>query len=86
VEVASVRRGHNAAVTVTDTGKGISAEHLEVIFERFFRADPDAPGGTGIGLTIARRIARLHDGEVTAASAGPGRGATFTVEVPLATH
>ena len=57
-----------------------------MLFRSFFRADPDAPGGTGIGLTIARRIARLHDGEVTAASAGPGLGATFTVEVPLATH
>ena len=41
-------------------------------------------GGTGIGLTIARRIARLHGGDVTAASEGVGRGATFTVEIPLA--
>jgi len=55
-----------------------------VIFERFFRADRDAPGGTGIGLTIARRIARLHGGEVTAASRGLGQGSTFRVAIPLA--
>jgi histidine kinase len=83
VEVVAQRHGQHAAVTIADTGRGIDPEHLEVIFERFFRADRDAPGGTGIGLTIARRIARLHGGEVTAASAGPGSGATFTVQLPL---
>jgi signal transduction histidine kinase len=71
-------------VTVADTGRGIDPEHLEVIFERFFRADRDAPGGTGIGLTIARRIARLHGGDVMAASGGIGHGSTFTVAIPLA--
>jgi signal transduction histidine kinase len=81
VEVTTLRRGHTAVVTIADTGRGIDPEHLEVIFERFFRTDRDAPGGTGIGLTIARRITRLHEGDVTA---GPGRGATFTVEIPLA--
>jgi signal transduction histidine kinase len=85
VEVTTLRRGHTAVVTIADTGRGIDPEHLEVIFERFFRTDRDAPGGTGIGLTIARRIARLHEGDVTATSDGPGRGATFTVEIPL-TH
>jgi signal transduction histidine kinase len=82
VEVAATRHGEVAVVTVADTGTGIGPEHLEVIFERFFRVDRDAPGGTGIGLTIARRIARLHGGDVTAASPGTGRGATFTVEIP----
>jgi len=84
VEVTARRRGHDAVVTVSDNGRGIEPENLEAIFERFFRADRDAPGGTGIGLTIARRIARLHGGEVSAASAGLGWGATFTVEIPLA--
>ncbi|HEX9978228.1 MAG TPA: HAMP domain-containing sensor histidine kinase [Acidimicrobiia bacterium] len=84
VEVVAQRRGTKAAVSVTDTGRGIAPEHLEAIFERFFRADRDAPGGTGIGLTIARRIARLHQGDVTATSPGLGHGSTFTVEIPLA--
>jgi signal transduction histidine kinase len=83
VEVLTQRRGGAGLVTVADTGRGIDPGHLEVIFERFFRADRDAPGGTGIGLTIARRIARLHGGEVTAASEGLGHGSTFTVEIPL---
>jgi signal transduction histidine kinase len=73
-----------AAVEVADDGEGIAPEHLERIFERFFRVDGPAPasGGAGIGLTIARGIARAHGGDVTAASPGPGRGATFTVSVP----
>ncbi len=84
VEVLAQRQGADAVVTISDTGRGIDPEHLEVIFERFFRADRDAPGGTGIGLTIARRIARLHGGEVTAASPGLGQGSTFRVTLPLA--
>ena len=72
-----------AAVAITDTGRGLAADQREAVFERFYRADRSAPGGTGIGLTIARSIARLHGGDVTATSPGPGLGSTFTVRLPL---
>jgi signal transduction histidine kinase len=54
------------------------------VFERFYRGDRNAPGGSGIGLTIARSIARRHRGDVTADSGGPGRGSVFTLSIPLA--
>ena len=75
-----------AAVMVADTGVGIAAEDLGLVFERFYRVPglPRPSGGSGIGLTIARGIARAHHGEITAASPGPGRGSTFTLELPLA--
>ena len=80
--------GDAAVVDVTDDGEGIAPEHLDHVFERFYRvpgrrATGDATG-SGIGLTIARAIAGLHDGTLTAASPGPGRGATFTFRMPLA--
>ena len=84
VRVKATRRDAIAVVAVTDNGKGLTAEQTEAVFERFYRTDPSAPGGTGIGLTIARSIARRHGGDVTAESAGPGRGSTFTFDIPLA--
>lgn len=82
------RRGGAAVLEVSDTGEGIEAAHLGQVFERFYRV-PGRRGagegtGSGIGLTIARSIAELHGGELTASSEGPGRGATFTLSVPLA--
>ena len=68
-------------LTVTDSGSGIPSEQLDTIFERFTRLDRDQPG-TGIGLNIARTLVRGHGGDITAASPGPGQGATFTVQVP----
>jgi signal transduction histidine kinase len=71
-------------VVVTDTGVGLSAQDLEGVFERFYRApgQPRRSAGSGVGLTIARGIARGHGGDVTASSAGPGRGASFTLVLP----
>jgi histidine kinase len=76
--------GDRAVVAVTDTGRGIAAEHLERVFDRFFRVDAVAPaaGGTGIGLTIARGIVRAHGGDISASSPGPGAGTVFTVALP----
>jgi len=72
-----------ARVEVSDSGRGIAPENLEHVFERFFRADPRGhAAGTGIGLTIARSIARAHGGDLTAASEGLGRGATFRITLP----
>ena len=75
-----------ATVSVADTGVGIAAEDLGLVFERFYRVPdlPRPPGGSGIGLTIARGIARAHDGDITASSAGRDAGSTFTLVLPIA--
>ena len=85
VVVASQQAGDVAKVTVSDSGHGIAAADLGRVFDRFYRAEQDSHStGSGIGLTIARSIARSHGGDVTASSDGPGRGAAFAVTVPLA--
>ena len=93
---AALTRG-SVLLTVTDTGEGIDAQHLPHVFERFYRADParhrtegngagsGAGDGAGIGLTISAAIVQAHGGRIRAASEGPGRGATFTIELPVAT-
>jgi two-component system, OmpR family, sensor histidine kinase BaeS len=86
VTVTARRRGDALEIAVADTGEGIAAEHLERVFERFYRVDPArarASGGTGIGLAIVRAIVEAHGGKVSATSAGPGRGATFTASLPI---
>ncbi|GBD85937.1 signal transduction histidine-protein kinase BaeS [bacterium BMS3Abin02] len=75
--------GPDALVRVTDTGLGLTSEQQTQVFERFYRADHSVPGGTGIGLTIARGIARQHGGDITATSTGLGEGATFVIRIPL---
>lgn len=77
--------GGRAEVVVTDTGVGLAQEDIERVFERFYRAPGQSrrSAGSGVGLTIARGIARAHDGDVTASSAGRGWGASFTIVLPL---
>lgn len=77
--------GGSGVVRVTDTGPGISAEHLPHVFDRFYRVDPSrsqAAGGAGLGLSISRWIAESHGGTLSVDSA-PGSGSTFIVRVPL---
>jgi two-component system, OmpR family, sensor histidine kinase SenX3 len=75
------------AIRVTDQGIGISPAELKRIFRRFYRI-PEAVAmrikGTGLGLFIVSRIARKHGGKVFAESPGPGRGSTFTLQLPVA--
>jgi two-component system sensor histidine kinase CiaH len=69
---------------VTDTGPGISSEHLPRLFDRFYRAEAArtrAGGGTGLGLSIARDLARAQDGDLVAGNASDG-GASFTLRLP----
>jgi PAS domain S-box-containing protein len=75
-----------AQITVTDTGKGIDPNFLPHVFELFRQQDSSTTrpfGGLGLGLAIARQIVEAHGGTITAASGGTGRGATFTVQLPL---
>jgi two-component system sensor histidine kinase SenX3 len=75
-----------AEIAVTDSGSGISPEHQERIFERFYRADPSRSrdtGGTGLGLSIVKHVAKIHRGDVKLFSQ-VGVGSTFTLRVPLA--
>ena len=78
----------SAVIIVEDTGEGLAGADLPRIFERFYRVPgrraPEPDTGSGIGLTIARGIVAAHGGQLTATSAGPGQGATFTVTLPLA--
>lgn len=78
----------NVVITVADSGEGISAEFLPFVFDRFRQADASAKrlhGGLGLGLAVVRHLVELHRGQVTADSLGIGRGARFTVTLPLAT-
>lgn len=88
VELAPGPGGRTVVITVRDDGAGIPVDQLAAIFERFHRADPARRGvdgaGSGLGLTIAQAIVRAHRGTITAASGGPGTGASFTITLPAA--
>ncbi len=86
VTITVRHRDGEVGVEVRDTGPGISAEHLEHIFDRFYRVDQSrnrALGGAGLGLTIARLLAELQDGRITVSSE-VDRGSSFTVWLPTA--
>jgi two-component system, OmpR family, sensor histidine kinase BaeS len=87
IRVTSGRAGNRVRVSVADACPGLAAEQLEAVFERFYRVDAArsrAAGGSGIGLAIVRAIAGAMDGRAWAESPGPGRGATFHLELPAA--
>jgi len=81
-----VGRPYPAQITVKDMGKGISPDFLPYIFEHFRQADSTttrSQGGLGLGLAIVRQLVEMHNGTVYAASEGEGKGATFTVQLPI---
>ncbi|MEO6588875.1 MAG: ATP-binding protein [Pyrinomonadaceae bacterium] len=84
VTVSHIRKENSDLISVADAGEGISSEHLQRIFERFYRTDRARSreiGGTGLGLAIVKHLARLHGGEVSVASM-LGKGTIFTIELP----
>jgi len=86
VEVRLSLGDDSLRLRVIDSGEGIAPEFLPHVFERFRQADGSGTrshGGLGLGLAIARHLVELHDGTITAESRGLGRGATFTVTLPI---
>jgi signal transduction histidine kinase len=83
----SERREHcTVLLTVTDSGIGIEPEFLPHVFDRFRQQDPATTrrhGGLGLGLSIVRHIVEMHGGGIDVASEGVGRGATFTIRLPI---
>jgi signal transduction histidine kinase len=85
IELAMSVEGDSIVIRVRDEGAGLSAEDLSRLFGRFQRLSAKPTGGessTGLGLSIVKRIVELHGGRVEGESAGPGRGATFTIRLP----
>ncbi len=85
VNVNHIRKDGRDIISVADTGEGILSEHLQRIFERFYRTDRARSreiGGTGLGLAIVKHLARLHGGEVSVTSVIT-KGTTFSIELPV---
>lgn len=85
VTVRPQRDGEVLRVEMADTGRGIAAEHLPHVFDRFYRADPahsGASGNVGLGLAMVKSIAALHGGSV-AMESGPGHGTRVIMEAPI---
>lgn len=86
IDVRLARQDGNIELTITDTGVGIAADDIDQLFDKFSRAKGiiKVDGtGTGLGLYVAREIARGHGGDVFVASAGKGEGSTFTLRLPV---
>ncbi len=84
ITISVKQTGDEVAVSVGDSGPGIPPEDLPYIFERFYRVDKSrsrATGGSGLGLTIARRLIEAHGGQLTVEST-PGKGSVFTISLP----
>ncbi len=85
ITISAVRQGGWVEVSVTDTGEGIPSADLPNIFERFYRVDRSrarATGGSGLGLTIARRLVEAHGGKIEVESK-LGRGSRFYFTIPI---
>jgi CheY-like chemotaxis protein len=86
VQVRLERIHSHVEIIVSDTGKGIHADFLPYVFDRFRQAEAGSArqhGGLGLGLAIVRHLVELHGGSVVAHSAGQGSGSSFTVRLPI---
>jgi signal transduction histidine kinase len=85
IKVTARQQDNQVKISVTDTGEGIPAEDVPNIFERFYRVDRSRTrdtGGSGLGLTIAKRLIEAHNGRIEVESE-PGKGSTFTISLPI---
>jgi histidine kinase len=86
VQIVVKKEGKWAKIFVKDTGVGIPKEHLPHVFDRFYRVDEARArqdGGSGIGLTIVKRLVEAHNGEIRVESEGRGKGASFAFTLPI---
>jgi signal transduction histidine kinase len=89
IRVSAARRGHTAVVVVEDSGAGIPGDALQLVFERFYRADASRNrnrGGSGLGLAIVKTIVDSHHGQVSASNESAYGGARLEVRLPLTVH
>jgi signal transduction histidine kinase len=85
ITVTAEERENQIYISVADTGEGIPSQDLPLVFERFYRVDKSrsrTTGGSGLGLTIAKRLVEAHGGKIEVASQ-PGQGSTFTFTIPV---
>ena len=86
VEVRAEQDGRYIRTTVIDTGIGLDSKDLEHIFQRFYRVDKSRSrhsGGSGIGLTVTKHLVEAQGGQISATSAGIGRGSRFSFTLPI---
>jgi signal transduction histidine kinase len=85
VKITSFKKEKLGYIVIADNGPGISKEHLQRIFERFYRVDSsrEASRGTGLGLSIVKHIITKHGGKIWAESEA-SKGTTFIIELPIA--
>jgi len=86
VEVRLEREDPYVQITVSDTGQGIKSEFLPYVFDRYQQAGTSGgrrAAGLGLGLTLVRQLVEMHGGSVAAESEGEGKGATFTIKLPV---
>lgn len=81
VALTCLRQNENLVITVEDSGRGIAADDLPNVFERFWQADKVHPEGSGIGLSLVKSFVEMHSGEITAESE-PGKGTRFRIMLP----
>nr|WP_315261223.1 response regulator [uncultured Duganella sp.] len=89
IEVRTWSENEDVVLSVRDSGVGITAELLPHVFDVFVQGSSTldrSQGGLGIGLSLVRRLTELHGGSIEAESAGPNRGSTFTLRLPLIEH
>ncbi|MEJ6020634.1 PAS domain-containing sensor histidine kinase [Ramlibacter sp. PS4R-6] len=87
IDVNARFQGDHVCIEVTDNGAGIAADKLPHVFDLFSQVDRtmhQAQGGLGIGLWLVQKLVEMHRGSITAKSAGPGKGSTFTLKLPAA--